>query len=101
MKYINYEDIDNDKYDLIYLITKVRQLYVNKNYHHKLLECDQWINMLNRIPIKTKYTSDAMLALNNILTDGVNYFTFKEPWEYNSVLAIDLINKISKLFKNE
>ena len=62
-----YEDIESDKKSYLYLIGEMRNVYRYKELHTQLLECDQWITMLNRQPIKTEYTADALLALKNIM----------------------------------
>lgn len=98
MNIYKYEDIESDKKSYLYLISEMRNVYKYKELHTQLLECDQWTTMLNRKPIKTEYTADALLALKNIVNDAVNYLTGVKGRFNDGELAIELINKICKLF---
>ena len=63
MKKIVYKDISADKKNLLKIIGKMIPIYKKKQYHTKVLECEQWVLILSRKPIQTEYTSDAILAL--------------------------------------
>ena len=101
MHKIQYKDIINDKDNLLCILDYMILIYKSHNKHVQVLECQQWVTMLNRIPIQTEYTIDAILALKNILNDAINYLGST----YNIELAgkyITLFDKIIKLFnKNE
>jgi len=95
---IKYKDIEKDKSKYINILNYIRKVYQLKELHVKVLECDQWVTMLNRKPIKTEYTSDALLALSNIMNDAANYFLSVGPFETGE-LAMNMMNKISEIYK--
>ena len=100
MKKIIYTDISNDRRDLIFLISEMIRIYSTRKYHTQILECNQWLDMLERRPIKTEYTTNALLSLKNILNDAANYLVAVENrWE-DGELALVLMNKICNLFKD-
>lgn len=99
MQKITYADISTDKYDLTFLISEMIRIYGIRNFHTSVLECNQWLNMLERQPIQTEYTIDALLSLKNILNDAANYLIAVENRWDDGNLAMNLMNKLFKLFK--
>lgn len=100
MKKIIYKDIVDDKENLLCILDYMILIYKSYNKHTQIIECQQWVTMLNRQPIQTEFTSDALLALKNILNDAVNYLACKGNIELVEKY-ITLIDKIIKLFSNE
>jgi len=99
MKKINYNDILNDTDNLLMVINKMIPIYKKLSNHTQVLECNQWITMLSRLPIQTEYTSEAILALKNILNDCANIYLAYGDFETGSI-AMNLTNKVADLFKN-
>lgn len=95
---IIYEDIEKDRYSLIFIISEMINVYQIYKHHTQVLECKQWIDMLNRCPIKTEYTANALLALKNILNDAVNYLIAVEGRWDDGELSMNLMTKIIGLF---
>ena len=100
MKKIKYNDISNDTDNFLKIIDKMIPIYKKKQYHTKVLECNQWVTMLSRLPIQTTYTSDAILALKNILNDYANIYLAYGDVETGTI-AMNLMNKVMLLFKND
>ena len=98
MHKIQYKDIADDKDNIIEIINKMIPIYKKLLYHTQVLECEQWIIMINRIPIQTTYTSDAILALKCIMNDCANIYLSYGDVETGTV-AMNLMNKLFKLFK--
>ena len=98
MEKIKYENILKDKYDLIFIISEMINVYQMYKHHTQVLECEQWLLMLNRNPIKNEYTPDALIALKNILNDAANYFIAVENRWDDGELAMKLLNNIFDLF---
>ena len=98
MKKIKYKDITTDKDNLIEIINKMIPIYKKLSHHTQVLEGEQWITILNRIPIQTEYTSEAMLTLKNILNDCANIYLSYGNIELGT-MSMNLMNKIIKLFK--
>lgn len=97
MHKIQYKDIADDKDNIIEIINKMIQIYKKLLYHTQVLECEQWIIMLNRIPIQIEYTSEAILILKNIFNDCVNIYLTYGDFETGTI-AMNLMNKLIKLF---
>ena len=100
-KKIKYENILKDKPNLIFIISEMISVYQLYKHHTQVEECYQWLEMLNRRPIQTEYTSDALIILKNIMNDGANYLCAVENRWDDGELAINLMNNISELFKYE
>lgn len=98
MNKIKYEDILKDKGDLVFIISTMIPIYQMYEHHTQVLECNQWLMMLERRPIQTEYTSDALIALKNIMNDGANYLCAVENRWDDGELAMNLMNKIVGLF---
>ena len=98
MKRIKYKDICIDKDNLLMIINKMIPIYKEKQYHTKVLECEQWVTMLNRRPIQTEYTPDALIALKNIMNDCANIYLSYYDFETGTIV-MNLMNKIMLLFK--
>lgn len=98
MNKIIWEDIKNDKSDLLYLLKLIIPVYRVKEIHTKLLEANKLYEMI--LIDKTEYTKDALLALNNIMMDCTNYLSLYGELD-DAKLAINLTNKISLKFKYE
>jgi len=98
MDKIIWEDIKNDKNDLLYLLKLIIPVYRVKEMHTKLLEANKLYEMI--LINKTEYTNDALLALNNIMMDCANYLSLYGKLD-DAKLAINLTNKISLKFKYE
>ena len=98
MKKITYNDISNDTDNLLIVIGKMIPIYKKMQHHTQVLECEQWVIMLSRLPIQTEYTSEAILALKNILNDCANIYLAYGDFETGTI-AMNLMNKIIKLFK--
>jgi len=98
MKKIKYKDIMDDKDNLIKIINDMITLYKIRKHHTQILECEQWILMLQRQPIQTEYTSDALLTLKCILNDCANINLCLGGFEIGNI-AMNLMFKIIKLFK--
>ena len=98
MNKIIWEDIKNDKSDLLYLLKLIISVYRVKKMHTKLLEANKLYEMI--LIDKTEYTKDALLALNNIMMDCSNYLSLYGELD-DAKLAINLTNKISMKFKYE
>jgi len=96
---LKYIDIEKDKVYLAFIINSMIYFYKLRNYHTQVIECEQWITMLNRNTIDTEYTKSALIALKNIMIDAANYFCVVEDKFDDSELAIKLSNKITSLFK--
>ena len=96
MNKIIWEDIKNDKSDLLYLLKLIIPIYRVKEMHIKLLEANKLYEMI--LIDKTEYTKDALLALNNIMMDCANHLSLYGELD-DAKLAINLINKISMKFK--
>ena len=75
-------------------------IYKKKQYHTQVLECEQWVLILSRKPIQTEYTSDAILALKNIINDCANICLSYYDFEIGNISMI-LLDKITLLFKND
>ena len=99
MKKIVYKDISNDADNLLMIINKMYPIYKKKQYHTQVLECNQWVTMLSRLPIQTEYTSDAILVLKNIINDCANICLSYYEYELGNISMI-LLNKITLLFKD-
>jgi hypothetical protein len=101
MKKIIYSDIKNDKDNLLMIINKMCSIYKKNLQHTKVLECQQLITMLNRIPIQIEYTADAILTLKNILNDCANIYLVDSDFEVfeTGELAMNMMNKISLIYK--
>ena len=95
---IEYKNIEKDKHYLLFILSEMIPVYQMYKHHTQVLECTQWITMLNRYPIQTEYTSDALLTLKNIMNDGVNYLCAVENRWDDGELAMNLMNKIVGLF---
>lgn len=98
MNKLKYDDILKDKTNLLFIISIMIDVYKMYKHHTQVLECEQWITMLNRDPIKTEYTPDALLILKNIMNDAVNYLLAVESRWDDGELAMLLMNKIVGLF---
>ena len=98
MNKIIWEDIKNDKSDLLYFLKLTMTIYKVKEMHTKLLEATKLYEMI--LIDKTEYTKDALLALYHIMMDCANYLSLYGDLD-DAKLAINLINKISLKFKNE
>lgn len=98
MNKIIWEDIKNDKSDLLYFLKLSMTIYKVKEMHTKLLEATKLYEMI--LIDKTEYTKDALLALNNIMMDCANYLSLYGELD-DAKLAINLTNKISLKFKYE
>ena len=98
MNKLKYDDILKDKTNLLFIISIMIDVYKIYKHHTQVLECEQWITMLNRDPIKTEYTPDALLILKNIMNDAVNYLLAVESRWDDGELAMLLMNKIVGLF---
>ena len=102
MNKIIWEDIKNDKSDLLYFLKLAMTIYKVKEMHTKLLEATKLYEMI--LIDKTEYTKDPLLALYHIMMDCANYLSLYGDY-YGDLddakLAINLINKISLKFKNE
>ena len=98
MKKIIYKDIMDDKDNLIKIINDMIPLYKIRKHHTQVLECNQWVTMLSRLPIQTIYTSDALLALKCIINDCANIYLAYGDFETGTI-AMNLMNKLIKLFK--
>lgn len=98
MKKIKYNDISNDTDNLLMVINKMIPIYKKRQYHTQVLECNQWVTMLSRLPIQTTYTSDAILALKCIMNDCVNIYLSYGDVETGTI-AMNLMNKLIKLFE--
>lgn len=104
MNNIEYKDIGKDKNNLLFIISEMIEVYNMYKHHTQVLECYQWITMLNKRPLETEYTSDALLCLKNILNDATNYLVAVEHRWDDGELSMNLMNNIVKLFnvnKNE
>lgn len=99
MNKLQYKDINKDKDSLIMIINEMIPIYKAKKHHTQVLECEQWIHMLSKNPIKTEYTSDALLALKCIMNDCANIYLCMGIEIGNT--AMMLMFKIIKLFNNE
>ena len=97
MDKIKYKDIEKDKFELIYIINKMINIYKLHKHYMQVLECEQWLIMLNRNPIQTEYTSDALIVLKNIMNDGANYLCVVENRWDDGELIMNL-NLIKYLF---
>ena len=97
MKKIKYNDISNDTDNLLMVINKMIPIYKKRQYHTQVLECNQWVTMLSRLPIQTTYTSDAILALKCIMNDCANIYLTYGDFETGTI-AMNLMNKLIKLF---
>jgi hypothetical protein len=73
-------------------------IYKKLSYHTQVLECNQWVTMLSRLPIQTEYTSEAILGLKNILNDCANIYLTYGNFETGTI-AMNLMNKLIKLFE--
>lgn len=98
MDKIIWEDIKNDKSDLLYLLKLIIPIYRVKEMHTKLLEANKLYEMI--LIDKIEYTKDALLALNNIMMDCANHLSLYGKLD-DAKLAINLTNKISLKFKYE
>ena len=101
MEKIKYEDILKDKGDLVFIISTMIPIYKMYEHHTQVLECNQWLMMLERQPIQTEYTSDALIVLKNIMNDGANYLLAVENRFEDGEIAMNLMNNIIKLFKKD
>lgn len=95
---IQYKDISIDKDNILKVIEKMIPIYKRMEKHTQVLECEQWVLMLSRKPILTEYTSDAILALKNILNDCANICLSYYEYDLGNTAMI-LMDKVSKLFK--
>lgn len=101
MKKIIYKDIVDDKENLLCILDYMILIYKSHNKHTQVIECQQWVTMLNRHPIQTEYTPDALIAIKNILNDAINYLACKGNIDLAEKYII-VIDKVIKLFnKNE
>lgn len=100
MHKIQYKDITTDKDRLLCILDYMIIVYKSHNKHTQVIECEQWISMLSRLPLKIEYTPDALIALKNILNDAINYLACKGNIE-TAEKYIELIDKICKLFKKD
>ena len=97
MHKIQYKDIADDKDNIIEIINKMIPIYKEKQYHTQVLECNQWITMLSRLPIQTTYTSDAILALKCIINDCANIYLSYGYFDLG-IISMNLMDKLIKLF---
>lgn len=100
MHKIKYKDISTDKDDLLKVIGKMIPIYEKMQHHTQVIECQQWVIMLNRRPIQIEYTSDAILVLKNILNDCANICLSYYEYDLGNTAMI-LMNKIMLLFKKD
>lgn len=98
MKKITYNDISDDADNLLMIINKMYLIYKKMQHHTQVLECNQWLTMLSRLPIQTIYTSDAILSLKCIMNDCANIYLSYGDFE-TGIIAMSLMNKLIKLFK--
>jgi len=98
MKKIKYNDIVDDKENLLCILDYMILIYKSHNKHTQVIECQQWVTMLSRLPIQTTYTSDAILALKCIMNDCVNIYLSYGDVETGTI-AMNLMNKLIKLFE--
>lgn len=98
MKKITYNDISNDTDNLLMVINKMYPIYKKRQYHTQVLECNQWITMLSKLPIQTTYTSDAILSLKCIMNDCANIYLAYGDFKTGTI-AMNLMNKLIKLFE--
>lgn len=98
MHKIQYKDISTDKENLLKVIGKMIPIYKKMQHHTQVLECEQWVLMLSRKPIQTEYTSNAVLALKNILNDCANICLSYYEYDLGNIATI-LMDKVGKLFK--
>ena len=98
MHKIQYKDINTDKDNIIKVIEEMIPIYKIMEKHTQVLECDQWVLMLSRKPILIEYTSDAILALKNILNDCTNICLSYYEYDLGNIATI-LMDKAGKLFK--
>lgn len=98
MKKIKYKDITTDKDRLLCILDYMILIYKSHNKHTQVIECQQWVTMLNKCPIQTEYTPDALIALKNILNDAINYLACKGNIDLAEKYII-LIDKVIKLFE--
>lgn len=98
MNKIEYKDIEKDRNNLLFIISEMIDVYNMYKHHTQVLECHQWVTMLNKRPLETEYTSDALLCLQNILNDATNYLVAVEHRLDDGELAMNLMNNIIKLF---
>lgn len=98
MNKIEYKNIERDRNNLLFIISEMIDVYNMYKYHTQVLECHQWITMLNKRPLETEYTFDALLCLKNIMNDAVNYLCAVENRWDDGELAMNLMNNIIKLF---
>ena len=97
MNKIIWEDIENDKNNLLMLIGQMSIIYKEHQKHIRVLECNQWITMLNRRPLNSEYTTDAILCLKNIINDSVNFLATNYQID-NAKIGLRLYGKICNLF---
>ena len=100
MHKIQYKDISTDKENLLKVIKKMIPIYKKMQHHTQVLECEQWVLMLSRKPIQTEYTSNAILALKNILNDCANICLSYYEYDLGNIAMI-LMNKVMLLFKKD
>ena len=100
MKKIKYNDISNDIDNLLMIIDKMITIYKKRQYHTQVLECNQWVMMLSRLQIQTEYTSEAILALKNILNDCANIYLAYGDFETGTI-AMNLMNKLMSILNEK
>jgi len=101
MDKLKYEDILKDKSNLIFIIDIMIDVYKLYKHHTQVLECEQWLLMLEKRPIQIEYTRDALIVLKNIMNDAVNYLLAVENRWDDGELAMNLMNKIIGLFNKD
>ena len=97
MKKIIYNDIVDDKENLLCILDYMILIYKSHNKHIQVIECEQWVTMLSILPIQTTYTSDAIFALKCIMNDCANIYLSYGDVETGTI-AMNLMNKLIKLF---
>ena len=97
MNKIIWEDIENDKNDLLMLIGQMSIIYKEREKHTQALECNNWITKLNKHPIDTLYSIEAILCLKNIINDSVNFLATNYQID-NAKIGLRLYGKICNLF---
>jgi len=97
MKKIIYNDINNDKQNLVLIIRNIIPFYSKKNFHTKILNCNKWITVLNTRPLQTEFYSHEIFGLQEILNDSANVNLSFGDFEIGR-LSMDLLFKVGNLF---
>lgn len=100
MKKIVYKDISNDADNLLMIINKMYPIYKKLKKHTQVYECNYWVTMLSKIPIETKYTSNELQSLKNILNDCANICLSYCDFEMGNI-SMTLMNKVILLFNKD